>query len=109
MLTKFFFWPLFDDEPHTFRHVSALYLLMFAIVSQPRALEGVMLVFTSHLFPHQCNSLLSDRVCSLDYFYFTSEDPPRRHCMRIVRGFGHQIILCTRSIEKCQQSPIYIR
>ena len=30
MLTKTFIWPLFDDEPPTFRHVSALYLLMFS-------------------------------------------------------------------------------
>ena len=61
MLTKFLIWPLFDDEPPTFRHVSPLYLLMFRHSERSATL-------TSHLLSCQRDSLLSDRECSLDYF-----------------------------------------
>ena len=65
-----------------------------------------MLLFTSHLLSCQRDSLLSERVCSLDYFCLTSKDPSPRHCMRIIRGFGYYIV-CARvrlTSASCQYS-----
>ena len=95
MLTKVFICPLFDDEPYTFRHVSPLYLLMFRHRERSPPFGGLDVPL------HQPSSFLSTRFVikwpsvQLRLFCFTSKNPPRRRCMRIVRGFGYQIV-CAR-------------